>query len=95
MSFVDQLADHSAPQIIAALGCPRSTAYEWKDGRRSPPPWLQPHLLRIIQAFPVAVRTPKASKSIKVELVAAERTRKKHNKDLHATPRKRVGKAEI
>jgi len=85
MSFVDQLADHSAPQIIAALGCPRSTAYEWKDGRRSPPPWLQPHLLRIIQAFPVAVRTPKASKGIKVELVAAERTRKKHNKASLAT----------
>ncbi len=89
MSFVDQLADHSAPQIIAALGCPRSTAYEWKDGRRSPPPWLQPHLLRIIQAFPVAVRTPKASKGVVVELVAAKRARKKLNKTVDSNRHER------
>jgi hypothetical protein len=50
MSFVDQLTDHSAPQIIAALGCPRATAYQWKDGRRSPPVWLQPILLAVIVA---------------------------------------------
>ena len=80
MSFTDQLADYSATQIIAALGCPRSTAYEWKDGRRTPPAWLQPHLLHIIQAFPVAVRTPKASKPVVIELVAAKQTRKKPNK---------------
>ena len=80
MSFDTDLGNYTAAQIIAALDCPRSTAYEWKDGRRSPPPWLQPHLLHIIQAFPVAVRTPKASKPVVVELVAAKRTRKKLNK---------------
>lgn len=50
MSFTDQLADYPAPQIVAALGCPRSTAYEWKDGRRQPPAWLQPILLAVIVA---------------------------------------------
>lgn len=49
MTFAEQLAEISATTIIAALGCPRSTAYEWKDGRRSPPEWLQPHLLTIIK----------------------------------------------
>lgn len=48
MSFASQLADYTAAQIIAATGCPRGTAYDWKDGRRSPPAWLQPHLLAII-----------------------------------------------
>jgi hypothetical protein len=48
MSFATDLADYSAAQIIAALGCPRSTAYEWKDGRRQPPAWLQPILLAVI-----------------------------------------------
>jgi hypothetical protein len=48
MSFDTDLADYTAAQIIAALGCPRSTAYEWKDGRREPPSWQQPHWLAII-----------------------------------------------
>lgn len=81
MSFASDISKIPAPVIIAALGCPRSTAYEWKDGRRSPPSWLQPHLLRIIQAFPVAVRTPKESKVI-VERVATKRA---HNKASLAT----------
>ena len=71
MSFATDLADYSAAQIIAALGCPRSTAYEWKDGRRQPPLWQQSVFLAVIA-----------------------REAKKHNKDLHATPRKRAGKAE-
>lgn len=71
MSFEADLADYTAAQIIAALGCSRSTAYEWKDGRRQPPAWLQPILLAVIA-----------------------REAKSHNKDLHATPRKRAGKAE-
>lgn len=48
MSFADKLADYTAAQIIAATGCPRGTAYDWKDGRREPPAWQQPHWLAII-----------------------------------------------
>ena len=48
MSFATDLADYSASQIIAALGCPRSTAYEWKDGRRRPPLWQQSVFLAVI-----------------------------------------------
>jgi hypothetical protein len=73
MSFTDQLADFTAAQIIDAIGCPRGTAYDWKDGRREPPSWQQPHWLALIR------------RSIK----------KKSNKTLDGTPRKRSGKAEI
>ncbi len=48
MSFADSLTDYTATQIIAATGCPRGTAYDWKDGRREPPAWQQPHWLSII-----------------------------------------------
>lgn len=48
MSFAEQLANYSAAKIIAATGCPRGTAYDWKDGRREPPSWQQPHWLAII-----------------------------------------------
>lgn len=48
MSFAESLADYTAAQIIAATGCPRGTAYDWKDGRREPPAWQQPHWLAII-----------------------------------------------
>ena len=51
MSFADQLADYTAAQIIAALGCERATAYDWKSGRRSPPAWQQAHWLRILAAY--------------------------------------------
>jgi hypothetical protein len=50
MSFDTDLADYTAAQIIAALGCPRSTAYEWKDGRRKPPLWQQSVFLHVIAA---------------------------------------------
>ena len=80
MSFAADLADYTAAHIIAATGCPRGTAYDWKDGRREPPAWQQAHWFRIVQAFPVAVRTPKAAKGVKVELVSAKRARKKPNK---------------
>lgn len=50
MSFDTDLADYTAAQIIAALGCPRSTAYEWKDGRRQPPLWQQSVFLQVIAA---------------------------------------------
>jgi hypothetical protein len=58
--------------IVAALGCPRQTAYAWLDGSRKPPAWQQTLFLAIIA-----------------------KEAKKHNKDLHATPRKRAGKAEL
>lgn len=48
MTFSERISDFSAAEIIAATGCPRSTAYEWKDGRREPPAWQQPHWLAII-----------------------------------------------
>lgn len=50
MSFADQLADYTAAQIQTWLGCKRGTAYDWKDGRREPPAWQQPHWLRILAA---------------------------------------------
>jgi len=71
MSFSESLAEFSAAQIVAALGCPRQTAYAWLDGSRKPPVWQQELFLAVIV-----------------------REAKKHNKDLHATPIKRAGKAE-
>lgn len=49
MTFSSQLADYTAADIIAALNCPRGTAYDWKDGRREPPAWQQPHWLALLQ----------------------------------------------
>jgi len=49
MSFDADLSDYTAAQIITALGCPRGTAYDWKDGRREPPLWQQPHWLALIR----------------------------------------------
>jgi len=48
MSFTEDLAPYSAPEIVQFLGCPRATAYQWKDGRRMPPEWQQAHWLRIL-----------------------------------------------
>jgi hypothetical protein len=50
MSFETDLADYTAAQIIAALGCQRSTAYEWLAGRRQPPLWQQAIYLPAIAA---------------------------------------------
>jgi len=72
MSFATDLAEYSAPEIIAAIGCPRGTAYDWLQGRREPPEWQQPHWLALIR------------RSIK----------KKSNKALDGTPRKRSRKTE-
>jgi succinate dehydrogenase flavin-adding protein (antitoxin of CptAB toxin-antitoxin module) len=41
MTFAESLAEFSAAQIVAALGCPRQTAYAWLDGSRQPPDWQQ------------------------------------------------------
>jgi hypothetical protein len=50
MSFATDLAEYSAADIIAALGCQRSTAYEWLAGRRQPPLWQQSVFLHVIAA---------------------------------------------
>ena len=49
MSFAESLTDYTAAQIIAATGCPRGTAYDWRDGRREPPAWQQQHWLALIR----------------------------------------------
>mgnify|MGYP000850308204 CR=1 FL=1 len=48
MSFADSLAPYSAAVIVAALGCPRQTAYAWLDGSRKPPEWQQTLFLAVI-----------------------------------------------
>ena len=48
MAFHDDIAHYTAAQIIAALGCPRGTAYDWLDGRRQPPDWQRRHWLAIL-----------------------------------------------
>jgi hypothetical protein len=49
VTFSKQLADYTANDIIESLNCPRGTAYDWKDGRREPPKWQQPHWLALLQ----------------------------------------------
>ena len=49
MTFAESLAEFSAAQIVAALGCPRQTAYAWLDGTRQPPEWQQVLFLAAIQ----------------------------------------------
>lgn len=49
MSFAESLAEFSAAEIVAALGCPRQTAYAWLDGSRQPPEWQQALFLAAIR----------------------------------------------
>ena len=49
MTFAESLAEFSAAQIVAALGCPRQTAYAWLDGSRQPPEWQQALFLTAIR----------------------------------------------
>jgi hypothetical protein len=49
MTFAESLAEFSAAEIVAALGCPRQTAYAWLDGSRQPPEWQQTLFLAAIQ----------------------------------------------
>jgi hypothetical protein len=48
MTFAESIAGYSAAEIVAALGCPRQTAYAWLDASREPPYWQQPHWLAIL-----------------------------------------------
>jgi hypothetical protein len=43
--WLTEISKFSAAEIVAALGCPRKTAYAWLSGQRHPPEWLQPILL--------------------------------------------------
>jgi hypothetical protein len=40
-TWSEQLSPWTAKQIRAALGCGLTTAYQWKDGRNTPPAWQQ------------------------------------------------------
>jgi len=40
-SFKSALVGYSAKHIAAVIGCSLATAYDWRSGRRSPPPWIQ------------------------------------------------------
>lgn len=74
MSFDTDLAHYTAAQIIAALGCPRSTAYEWLAGRRQPPEWQQSVFLKVIAAH--SKRHNKASLATDTSREAVSRKRK-------------------
>jgi len=77
MSFQDHLTDISAPDLVSILGCPRATAYQWKDGRREPPEWQQPHWLAIITAGAKKIKKHnKASLATDTSREAGSRKRK-------------------
>lgn len=51
--FLDEIKRYSVAEIVAALGCPRGTAYYWKMGKRCPPEWMEKHFLRVLkETFP-------------------------------------------
>ena len=74
MSFATDLAEYSAADIIAALGCQRSTAYEWLAGRRQPPLWQQSVFLKVIAAH--KKKSNKASLATGTSREAVSRKRK-------------------
>jgi len=74
MTFQESIADVSAPELVRILGCPRATAYQWKDGRRQPPAWLQPILLAVIARE--AKKHNKASLATDTSREAGSRKRK-------------------
>jgi hypothetical protein len=49
MDFAKDISEFTAPQIVKALECPRSTAYAWLDGKRQPPVWQQKIFLEIVR----------------------------------------------
>lgn len=51
--FLEEIKRYTVAEIVAALGCPRGTAYYWREGKRCPPAWMEPHFLRVLkEAFP-------------------------------------------
>jgi hypothetical protein len=47
--FHERIANYSAKEIAARIGCPIPTAYDWKSGRRSPPSWMQNIIMKILE----------------------------------------------
>lgn len=41
MTFAQTIAELEPSDIQRAIGCPPSTSNSWKQGRRSPPEWVQ------------------------------------------------------
>lgn len=41
MTFAQTIAELEPADIQRALGCPPSTSNSWKQGRRTPPEWVQ------------------------------------------------------
>lgn len=74
MTFAESLAEFSATEIVAALGCPRQTAYAWLDGSRQPPEWQQAVFLKIIAAH--TKKSNKASLATDTSREAVSRKRK-------------------
>lgn len=51
--FLDAIQRYTVAEIVEALGCPRGTAYYWKQGKRRPPEWMEPIFLALLkQRFP-------------------------------------------
>lgn len=62
--FLNRIQDYTVAEIVAALGCPRGTAYHWREGKRMPPAWLEPILLRALEtAVPVPSGKAKGKKA--------------------------------
>lgn len=62
--FLDQIQRYSVAEIVEALGCPRGTAYYWKQGKRRPPGWMEPIFLAVLKAkfpAPVGMRKPRST----------------------------------
>jgi hypothetical protein len=62
--FLNRIQAYTVQEIVAALGCPRGTAWHWREGKRMPPEWLEPILLRALEAaVPVPSGKAKAKKA--------------------------------
>lgn len=49
--FRDMIADFTAKQVAAALGCGQPTAYDWKSGRRKPVRYMWDRYADIVREF--------------------------------------------
>ena len=50
-SFRARVEQYSARHIVAAVGCSLPTAYDWRSGRRAPPPWMQDQIIADLAAY--------------------------------------------
>lgn len=51
LSFRARVEQYSARHIANAIGCSLPTAYDWRSGRRAPPPWLQDQILAELASY--------------------------------------------